>query len=139
MKNNPKAYQINSEAELPGLARELLAAYPGHRIFAFYGAMGAGKTTFIKAICRALGVEDEALSPTFAIINEYHTTDDTPVYHFDFYRVKNVGEIYDIGYEEYLSSGRYCLIEWPEQMQELLPPEAVKVSISGDGERTICF
>jgi tRNA threonylcarbamoyladenosine biosynthesis protein TsaE len=116
-----------------------LADFPGKRIFAFYGELGAGKTTFIKALCRMLGVEDEALSPTFAIINEYATRDRAPVFHFDFYRILNITEIFDIGYEEYLSSGSYCFIEWPERMQELLPGEAVGVYISGEGERVICW
>jgi len=132
-------FTITSELELPVLAEKLLSEYPGRRIFAFYGDLGTGKTTFIKAVCRVLGVEDEALSPTFTIINEYHTKDNTPVYHFDFFRMKTVEEIYDIGYEEYLGSGRYCFIEWPEKMKDLLPPDAVKVTISGDSERTVCF
>lgn len=128
---------ITSESELPRAARELLATFPGKRIFAFYGQMGAGKTTFIKAICRELGVRDEALSPTFAIINEYHTLHGEPLYHFDFYRINRLEEVYDIGYEEYLFSGHYCFLEWPELMEELLPEEAVKVQITGETDRMI--
>jgi len=101
--------------------------------------MGAGKTTFIKAICRQLGVEDDALSPTYAIVNEYHTQDDIPVYHFDFYRINKLEEIYDIGYEDYIYSGHYCFIEWPGLMRELLPEEAVSVYLSGDAPRKISF
>ena len=134
-----KEFRVGSVEELPRVAGELLADFPGKRIFAFYGELGAGKTTFIKALCRMLGVEDEALSPTFAIINEYATRDRAPVFHFDFYRILNITEIFDIGYEEYLSSGSYCFIEWPERMQELLPGEAVGVYISGEGERVICW
>jgi tRNA threonylcarbamoyladenosine biosynthesis protein TsaE len=132
-------YSVKSEIGLPEIARKLLASYPDKRIFALYGTMGAGKTTFIKAICRELGVEDEALSPTFSIINEYHTHKQIPVYHFDFYRINKLEEVYDIGYEEYLFSGNYCLLEWPELIEELLPAETVKVSITGEQERIIAF
>ncbi|MBL7137399.1 MAG: tRNA (adenosine(37)-N6)-threonylcarbamoyltransferase complex ATPase subunit type 1 TsaE [Bacteroidales bacterium] len=132
-------FKINSETELPRVARELLDTYPNQRIFAFYGPMGAGKTTFIKALCRLLGIEDEALSPTFAIINEYHTRDNSPVYHVDFYRINKLEEVYDIGYEEYLFSGHYCFLEWPELIEELLPEETVKVTITGNGVRIISF
>ncbi|NQV01788.1 MAG: tRNA (adenosine(37)-N6)-threonylcarbamoyltransferase complex ATPase subunit type 1 TsaE [Bacteroidia bacterium] len=134
-----KEYSATSEADLPEIATKLLTVYPENRIFAFYGAMGAGKTTFIKALCRELGVEDEALSPTFAIINEYHTHEDIPVYHFDFYRINKLEEVYDIGYEEYLYSGHYCFLEWPELIEELLPEETVKVTITGDNDRVITF
>ena len=132
-------YSVKSEIGLPEIARKLLASYPDKRIFALYGTMGAGKTTFIKAICRELGVEDEALSPTFSIINEYHTHKQIPVYHFDFYRINKLEEVYDIGYEEYLFSGNYCLLEWPELIEELLPADTVKVSITGEQERIIAF
>lgn len=132
-------FKTDSEAGLPEIARKLLTHYPDQRIFAFYGAMGAGKTTFIKAICRELGVVDEALSPTFAIINEYHTLSGEPVYHFDFYRISKLEEIYDIGYEEYFFSGNYCFLEWPGLVKELLPEETVKVTIEGDSERVITF
>ena len=98
------------------------------RVFAFYGKMGAGKTTFIKAVCEVLGVEDVITSPTFAIVNEY-TTGENSIYHFDFYRIKKLEEVYDMGYEEYFYSGALCFIEWPELIEELLPEDAVKVVI----------
>ena len=109
-----------------------------HKVFAFYGSMGAGKTTFVKAICESLGVDDVITSPTFAIINEYHA-DDHVIYHFDFYRIKKLEEVYDMGYEDYFYSGSLCFIEWPELIEELLPEDAVKVSIkeNPDGSRTV--
>ena len=111
-----------------------------NRVFAFYGSMGAGKTTFIKAVCEALGVEDVITSPTFAIVNEYTslTTGDT-IFHFDFYRIKKLEEVYDMGYEEYFYSGGLCFIEWPELVEGLLPEDALKVNITtnDDGSRTI--
>jgi tRNA threonylcarbamoyladenosine biosynthesis protein TsaE len=139
VKQSVRKYLAQSETDLPEIARKLLDAYPEKRIFAFYGSMGAGKTTFIKAICRALGVKDEALSPTFAIINEYHTVAGTPVYHFDFYRINNLEEVFDIGYEDYLFSGHYCMLEWPELVEELLPAETVKVTIEGTSSRIISY
>ena len=110
------------------------------KVFAFYGKMGAGKTTFIKAVCEELGVEDVITSPTFAIINEY-TASDGVVYHFDFYRIKKLEEVYDMGYEDYFYSGALCFIEWPELIEEVLPEDAVKVTITEqtDGSRTINF
>ena len=130
---------IKSESELPEAAKSLLRAHPDARVFAFYGQMGAGKTTFIKAICRELGVPDIVQSPTFALINEYITSGGESVYHFDFYRIKKTEEAFDIGYEDYVYSGRYCLIEWPELVDGLLPEDAVKVKITGNPERTIRF
>ena len=108
------------------------------KVFAFYGKMGAGKTTFIKAICEALGVEDVVTSPTFAIVNEYKAPSGS-VYHFDFYRIKNLREAYDIGCEEYFYSGQPCFIEWPELIEELLPEDAVRVNIEvhDNGSRTV--
>ena len=109
-----------------------------HRVFAFYGSMGAGKTTFIKAICEELGVNDVITSPTFAIVNEY-STPSNPIFHFDFYRIKKLEEVYDMGYEDYFYSGALCFIEWPELIEELLPADAVKVSIveQEDGTRVV--
>ena len=109
-----------------------------NRVFAFYGKMGAGKTTFIKAICEALGVEDVVTSPTFAIVNEYKVNEGS-VFHFDFYRIKNLREAYDIGCEEYFYSGSPCFIEWPEMIEELLPEDTVKVHIDvlDDGSRIV--
>ena len=111
-----------------------------HTVFAFYGKMGAGKTTFIKAICEELGVDDVITSPTFAIVNEY-TAQDEPVYHFDFYRIKKLEEVYDMGFEDYFYSGALCLIEWPELIEEVLPEDAVKVTISenADGSRMVSY
>lgn len=134
-----KKYLVGSEKELPAVARSLLESYPGRRIFAFHGAMGAGKTTFIKALCRELGVKESPLSPTFNIINEYRTSGGEPVFHIDFYRIGKPEEAYDIGYEEYLFSGHYCFLEWPEKITELLPDETVKVTIRGTDKRTISF
>jgi tRNA threonylcarbamoyladenosine biosynthesis protein TsaE len=115
--------------ELDKTARALLEKFPNQRIFAFYGTMGAGKTTFIQSLCRALGSVDLVTSPSFAIINEYTTSNGSPVYHFDFYRIKNMEEAYDLGYEDYFYSNEYCLIEWPERVEPLLPKSHVAVSI----------
>ena len=115
-------------------AREFINQIGEKRVFAFYGKMGAGKTTFVKAICEELGVEDVITSPTFAIINEYSITS-TPsplpstIYHFDFYRIKKLEEVYDMGYEDYFYSGALCFIEWPELIEEVLPDDAVRVHI----------
>ena len=121
-------------------AREFIEQIGDHRVFAFYGKMGAGKTTFIKAVCEELGVEDVITSPTFAIINEYSGKDDT-IYHFDFYRIKKLEEVYDMGYEDYFYSGALCFIEWPELIEEVLPEDAVKVQIieKEDGTRAVLF
>jgi tRNA threonylcarbamoyladenosine biosynthesis protein TsaE len=119
-------------------AQEFIKHIGDHRVFAFYGKMGAGKTTFVKAICEELGVKDVITSPTFAIVNEY-TTGEVIIYHFDFYRVKKLEEAYDMGYEEYFYSGALCFIEWPELIEDILPDDAVRVSISeqDDGSRVI--
>ncbi len=120
-------------------AREFINQMGDAKVFAFYGQMGAGKTTFIKAVCEELGVSDVITSPTFAIVNEY--TASVPVYHFDFYRIKKLEEVYDMGYEDYFYSGALCFIEWPELIEELLPEDAVRVTISEerDGTRTVTF
>ena len=121
-------------------AREFIKNMGDDTVFAFYGKMGAGKTTFIKALCKLLGVEDEVNSPTFAIINEYRSeTTAELIYHFDFYRIKKLEEVYDLGYEDYFYSGALCFIEWPELVEELLPLDAKKVTITenSDGSRTI--
>ena len=130
---------IPSPEALPEAARQFIDAMGPSRVFAFYGAMGAGKTTFIKALCEALGVTDQVTSPTFAIVNEYQGQE--PIYHFDFYRIKRLEEAYDLGFEEYCYSGRLCLIEWPELIEELLPDDTVRVTIDvlPDGSRTVSF
>lgn len=130
--------EIAGIGQLPAVARKLLEIFPDERFFAFFGKMGVGKTTLIKEICAALGVEDVVCSPTFAIVNEYHTQEDEPVYHFDFYRMNSVREAYDIGYEEYFYSGCYCFTEWTEKIEEILPERYVKVEITeNDGRRTL--
>lgn len=110
-------------------ARALLDHFPDERVFAFYGAMGAGKTTLIKAVCRELGTADNITSPTFALINEYTTANQSVIYHFDFYRIKKLEEAFDLGYEDYIYSGNYCFIEWPEMIESLLPHGIVEVHI----------
>ena len=124
--------KIDSLNELDQVARQLINSFSGQRIFAFYGKLGAGKTTLIQAICRVLGSEDYVTSPTFALVNEYKYAGMKPVYHFDFYRIKDLEEVFDIGYEEYFFSGNYCLIEWPEKVEPLLPPDRVDVKIDPD-------
>ena len=123
-------------------AREFVANIGESTVFAFYGKMGAGKTTFIKAVCEELGVEDVITSPTFAIVNEYRSeTSGELMYHFDFYRVKKIEEVYDMGFEDYFYSGALCFIEWPELCEEVLPEDTVKVTIdeTPDSSRLISF
>jgi tRNA threonylcarbamoyladenosine biosynthesis protein TsaE len=127
--------------DLPQVAEEFLKAITGHKQIAFYGNMGVGKTTFIKEICRQLGVVEVVTSPTFAIINEYHTKDNRNVYHFDFYRINKIEELFDFGYEDYLYSSDYCFIEWPENADTVLPEHILRVNITEmfDGIRVIAF
>lgn len=123
-------------------ARQFIDNMGEARVFAFYGKMGAGKTTFIKAVCEQLGVNDVITSPTFAIVNEYTSeTSGETIYHFDFYRIKKIEEVYDMGYEEYFYGGGLCFIEWPELVEDLLPENATKVTIgeNADGSRTVSF
>ena len=132
--------RIPSLGYLPSAAKTFVEHIGTRTIFAFYGKMGAGKTTFVKAVCEALGVEDVITSPTFAIVNEYEsTTTGESIYHFDFYRIKRLEEVYDMGYEEYFYSGRLCFIEWPELIEDLLPEDAVRVEIEehDDGTRVV--
>lgn len=121
--------EISDIGQLHEVARNLLSTFKEDRFFAFFGKMGVGKTTLIKELCDVLGVVDNVCSPTFAIVNEYSTKSDEPVYHFDFYRLKSVAEAYDIGYEEYFYSGCYCFTEWTEKVEELLPERYVRVDI----------
>ena len=132
---------INSLDEIGKAAREFVTAMGDRTVFAFYGKMGAGKTTFIKAVCEELGVEDVINSPTFASVNEYVDGKGEPIYHFDFYRIKNLQEVMDIGYEDYVYSGNVCFMEWPELIENLLPDDAVKVTIEEemDGSRKVVF
>jgi tRNA threonylcarbamoyladenosine biosynthesis protein TsaE len=120
---------IPSLDKIADAAQEFVAQMGNRRVFAFHGGMGAGKTTFIKAICQHLGVKDAVTSPTFAIVNEYGS-DIGPIYHFDFYRIKNLGEVMDLGFEDYAYSGNLCLMEWPELIEELLPEETTNVHIA---------
>lgn len=131
--------KISSIKDLEKTAKNLITTFQEQRIFAFYGKMGAGKTTFIQAICKFLGSDDNVTSPTFALINEYKTNDFSSVFHFDFYRIKNLEEAFDLGYEDYLYSGDYCLIEWPEKIEPLLPEKIVevKIEVADDESRTI--
>ncbi len=130
-----KNYSLN---EIPLIAKEVIENLQ-NKIVLFYGEMGVGKTTLIKEICKALGVEDVAHSPTFSLVNEYHTKNNGIVYHFDFYRIEKEEEAYDMGIEDYLYSTELCLIEWPENVKNLLPLEAttIQLSILESGERNI--
>lgn len=128
--------KIDSIDNIRDAAKKFIANIGDGRVFAFYGKMGAGKTTFIKAICEELGVDDVITSPTFAIVNEYTAASGDPIYHFDFYRIKKLEEVYDMGYEDYFYSGNLCLLEWPELIDDLLPEDAVKVTISVDDDDT---
>jgi tRNA threonylcarbamoyladenosine biosynthesis protein TsaE len=131
--------RIENLDSIRAAAHEFIQNMGDAHVFAFYGKMGAGKTTFVKAICEELGVKDVITSPTFAIINEYtsSTQGGTPIFHFDFYRIKKLEEVYDMGYEDYFYCGALCFIEWPELIEELLPDDAVRVSITeqSDGSR----
>lgn len=127
---------IETLQELKDKAKKFIKQMRNDKVFAFYGEMGAGKTTFIKAICEELGVKDTMSSPTFSIVNEYMTPSGK-VYHFDFYRIKNLNEAFDMGYESYLYSGELCFIEWPEKVEALLPPSHVKVYLQTEQEKRI--
>ncbi len=131
--------KIPTLSSLPSAAQQFAAAMGDRTIFAFYGQMGSGKTTFIRALCEALGVTESVNSPTFAIVNEYLSGTGNPIYHFDFYRIKSLQEALDIGLEDYLYSGHLCLIEWPEYIEKLLPEETVQVAIEEqeDGSRIV--
>lgn len=131
--------KISSESEIDGAAREFLEAVGSSRLIAFHGQMGAGKTTFISALCRVMGVADDVTSPTFSIINEYRDSGGNPVYHFDFYRIEDDREAFDLALDEYFESGALCLMEWPENVEGFLPDEVVDVNITvdSDGSRLI--
>jgi len=134
--------KIDSLDNIRAAAREFVKNMGEGNVYAFYGKMGAGKTTFIKAVCEELGVDDVITSPTFSIVNEYRSeTTGELIYHFDFYRIKKLEEVYDMGYEDYFYSGALCFLEWPELIEEILPDDAVKVTITqnGDDTRTVDF
>ena len=132
-------WSIRSLEELNEVADRFLAYGGNRKIFALYGPMGGGKTTFVKSVCRCLGVEDDVSSPTFAIVNEYVTSEGESLYHFDFYRVNSIEEAMDFGYEEYFYGGCRCFIEWPEKIDELLPEDIVNCTFTEnqDGSRTL--
>src|ERR1035437_5281727 len=123
---------IKDKRHLSVAAKQLLEQSGDKKIFAFYGCMGAGKTTIIKAICESLGVVDLVSSPTFTLVNEYKTAGGESIFHIDFYRIKKQEEVYDFGLEEYLTGDSYCFMEWPELIEEILPEETVRVRISVD-------
>ena len=130
--------EIHSIEELPQVAKRLLEVFPDERFYAFFGSMGVGKTTLIKELCAQLGVEQNVCSPTFAIVNEYADRNGEPIFHFDFYRLKNLDEAYDIGYEEYFYSGCWCFTEWTEKIEPLLPDHYLRIDIiEQNGIRTL--
>ena len=128
--------EVNNLEELPAAASAFITALNGKKVFLFDAQMGAGKTTFIKELCRTLGVMDNMSSPTYSIVNEYTGAIDV-IYHFDLYRVQSLNECLDIGMEEYLYSGNYCFIEWPEIANSLYPEDSVKVTIRIENEKRI--
>lgn len=125
---------IKDRKHLPAAAHKILEYTQGKRILAFYGSMGAGKTTIIKAVCNALGAEDIVSSPTFTLVNEYRVRSGALLYHIDFYRIRKKEEVFDFGIEEYFESGAYCFLEWPELIEDILPPETVRIRITVDGD-----
>ena len=134
--------KIQSLDQLQEAAREFINNMGDNTVFALYGKMGVGKTTFVKTLCEELGVSDVITSPTFAIVNEYRSDENGElIYHFDFYRIKKLEEVYDMGYEDYFYSGALCFIEWPELVEELLPGNTIKVTIEEEenGDRIIKF
>ena len=135
-----KEILIPNLKHLSQAAKDFVSLMDSHRVFAFYGEMGAGKTTFVRALCQEMGVNEVVNSPTFAIVNEYEIESEGEViYHFDFYRINKIEEVFDMGYEDYFYSGRICLIEWPELVESLLPDNVVRVEISvkDDGSRVL--
>ena len=134
-------YHKVTPADLGRVARAFLHRARRYPVWLFFGEMGSGKTTFIKSICSELGVSDATSSPTFSIVNEYHSDHEKEIYHFDFYRIKNEAEAYDIGIEEYFYSGNLCLVEWPENIPSFIPPERAEVSIivENQNQRTIAL
>ncbi|MDR1054735.1 MAG: tRNA (adenosine(37)-N6)-threonylcarbamoyltransferase complex ATPase subunit type 1 TsaE [Prevotellaceae bacterium] len=134
-----KRITINGLLDITQAAEDIIRTFGHQKIIAFYGKMGVGKTTLIKAICDFMGVKNVVSSPTFSLINEYHTADSEIIYHFDFYRINQIEEAYDFGYEEYFYSGNYCFIEWPEKIEPLLPNDTLNITIKEqtDGTRLV--
>lgn len=130
---------VNGLGDLPEAAEEILDALDGRNVVAFFGTMGAGKTTLIREICEQLGSEDVVTSPTFALVNRYNSANGRPIFHFDFYRIERPEEAFDMGYEEYFYSGELCLVEWPEKIEELLPDDVMTVTITIDGDSARTF
>ena len=130
---------VNELADLDAAAKKVVEAIGNRKVIALYGQMGAGKTTLIKHICKALDVRDVVNSPSFSLVNEYQRPNGEPIYHFDFYRINKIEEAFDFGYEEYFFNNNLCLIEWPEVIEDLIPDDAVKLTIQvlGDGRREI--
>ncbi len=130
---------VTSEQELPQVAEQVLAAFGNRKVILFYGEMGVGKTTLIKQLCKQLGVEEATTSPTFSIVNEYLANTGKSIYHFDFYRIEEEAEVFDLGYEDYFYSDNYCFIEWPEKIPNLLPEATVtlKIELGENNERLI--
>lgn len=131
--------EIKSLYDLPNAAEKIIEHCPDGGVVAFFGEMGAGKTTLIREICASLGVSDTVTSPTFALVNQYLTADGRTIFHFDFYRINRIEEAFDLGYEEYFDSGALCLIEWPEKIESLLPDDtlSVNIDITGQSSRVI--
>ena len=133
-----KRIEIDSLSELDDVAREILDALDGRNVVLFRGGMGAGKTTLISRIVALMGAEDTVTSPTFALVNQYVGDNDRLIFHFDFYRIDSIDEVFDLGYEEYFYSGDLCLVEWPEKIEQLIPDDVMEVRISaGDDEQRI--
>lgn len=130
---------VADQTQLASVAEAILKEYPQERVFGFYGEMGAGKTTLIKEMCHYLGVQDVTSSPTFAIVNEYWTEDNRPLYHFDFYRIDEPEDATRIGFEEYLYSGSYCFIEWTEKVEEILQGDYIRIDIQRVDDATRKF
>jgi len=136
-----RSITISSLQELDNAAGRFLEVTGGHTVIAFSGELGAGKTTFIQAICRKLGIEVDVNSPTFALVNEYFSPEGNSIFHFDLYRIESQDELFDMGYEEYFYSGSLCLIEWPEKARKLIPEDAlwVKIEIGENNARILHF
>ena len=133
-----KRIEIDSLSELPSVARAVVESLEGRNVVLLCGGMGAGKTTLGSRIAAYLGSEDGVTSPTFALVNQYMDRNSNPIYHFDFYRIDNIEEVFDLGYEEYFYSGDLCLVEWPEKIEALIPDDVMIVRIeSGDGENRV--